>query len=156
MRQFFFAIVLVAAAVVGGAIVNGPGFRWAQDHVFDYMGLKDGGEIALVDLPPAPGDANADPAPSQPPTGSSNRKGGPAAADRASRKPDPKQKSLPQVFGGEKPAPTPEPKSPEPVASAAPPTPTPSPTPDSIPIPPALAGPAGAPGPEPSAPPAPL
>ena len=57
MRQFVFVVVMVAAAFVGGAVVNGPGFRWVQARLLDYMGLKDGGEIASVDLPQPPLDS---------------------------------------------------------------------------------------------------
>ena len=32
MRQALFAVLLVAASFAGGAVVNGPGLRWAQDH----------------------------------------------------------------------------------------------------------------------------
>ncbi|WP_165075887.1 hypothetical protein [Paludisphaera rhizosphaerae] len=55
MRQFLLVIVLVAAAFGGGALVSGPGFRWAQEHLLDYMGLKDGGEIDSLELTPPPG-----------------------------------------------------------------------------------------------------
>lgn len=53
MRQAVFVVVLVAAAFLGGAMVNGPGIRWVQSQLLNYMGLKDGGEIASIDLPPA-------------------------------------------------------------------------------------------------------
>ena len=56
MRQFIFVVVMVAAAFAGGAAVNGPGSRWVQTRLLDYMGLKDGGEIASVDLPQPPSD----------------------------------------------------------------------------------------------------
>ena len=59
MRQAIFVVVLVAAAFLGGAMVNGPGIRWVQSRLLDYMGLKDGGEIASIDLPPA-SSGNAD------------------------------------------------------------------------------------------------
>jgi len=57
VRQVLFVIAVVGAAFVGGAVVNGPGFRWAQERLLVYMGLQDGGEIASIDLPPAPGEA---------------------------------------------------------------------------------------------------
>ncbi len=44
----------------GRGMVNGPGIRWAQSRLLDYMGLKDGGEIASIDLPPA-SSGSADP-----------------------------------------------------------------------------------------------
>lgn len=59
MRQAIFVVVLVVA-FLGGAMVNGPGIRWAQSRLLDYMGLKDGGEIASIDLPPA-SSGSADP-----------------------------------------------------------------------------------------------
>ena len=78
MRQAIFVMVLVAAAFLGGAMVNGPGIRWVQSRLLDYMGLKDGGEIASIDLPPAPTSTTASqtlpgdpplPKPSRPSTG---------------------------------------------------------------------------------------
>jgi len=57
MRQAIFIVVLVAAAFLGGVIVNGPGIRWVQSRLLDYMGLKDGGEIASIDLLPASSDS---------------------------------------------------------------------------------------------------
>jgi hypothetical protein len=60
MRQAIFVVVMVAAAFLGGAVVNGPGLRWVQARLLDYMGLQDGGEIASIDLPQATSDP-ADP-----------------------------------------------------------------------------------------------
>ena len=60
MRQVVFVVVMVGAAFLGGAVVNGPGLRWVQARLLDYMGLKDGGEIASIDLPQAAADP-ADP-----------------------------------------------------------------------------------------------
>ena len=48
MRQVVLVIVLVAAAFLGGAFVNGPGLRWAQTQVLGSLGLNEGGEIASV------------------------------------------------------------------------------------------------------------
>ena len=56
MRQAIFVVVMVAAAFLGGAVVNGPGLRWVQARLLDYMGLRDGGEIASIDLPQAASD----------------------------------------------------------------------------------------------------
>ncbi len=56
MRQAIFVVVMVAAAFLGGAVVNGPGLRWVQARILDYMGLQDGGEIASIDLPQATSD----------------------------------------------------------------------------------------------------
>lgn len=50
MRQLVLVVVLVGAAFLGGAFVNGPGLRWVQTQVLGSMGLDDGGEIATVDL----------------------------------------------------------------------------------------------------------
>ena len=56
MRQAIFVVVMVAAAFLGGAVVNGPGLHWVQARLIDYMGLQDGGEIASIDLPQATSD----------------------------------------------------------------------------------------------------
>src|SRR5271166_5328667 len=56
MRQAFFVMVMVAAAFLGGAVVNGPGLRWVQARLLDYMGLQDGGEITSINLPPVASD----------------------------------------------------------------------------------------------------
>ncbi|MGP0062293.1 MAG: hypothetical protein ACLQGP_01660 [Isosphaeraceae bacterium] len=50
MRQVVLVVVLVAAAFLGGAFVNGPGLRWAQTQILGSLGLNEGGEIASVDL----------------------------------------------------------------------------------------------------------
>jgi hypothetical protein len=66
MRQAVFVVAMVAAAFLGGAVVNGPGLRWVQDRLLDYLGVKDG-EIASLDLPVAstgPADTNGPGAPS--------------------------------------------------------------------------------------------
>ena len=60
MRQVLFVVVMVGAAFLGGAVVNGPGLRWVQARLLDYMGLQDGGEIASIDLAQAGSDP-ADP-----------------------------------------------------------------------------------------------
>ncbi len=52
MRQFMVAIVLVASAFAGGAIVNGPGLQWVQAKILRSLGLQNGGEISSVDLKP--------------------------------------------------------------------------------------------------------
>jgi len=53
VRQLVLVVVLVGAAFLGGAFVNGPGLRWAQTQVLGSLGLEDG-EIARVDLKGAP------------------------------------------------------------------------------------------------------
>ena len=50
MRQSIFIIILVGAAFLGGAFVNGPGLQWAQARILRTLGLSNGGEIAAVDL----------------------------------------------------------------------------------------------------------
>jgi hypothetical protein len=65
VRQVILVVVLVAAAFLGGAFVNGPGLRWAQTQLLGSLGLgAEGGEIPSVDLkagasPDAPGDDSA-------------------------------------------------------------------------------------------------
>ena len=78
MRQFVFVVVMVVAAFVGGAVVNGPAFRWVQARLLDYMGLKDGSEIASVDLPQPPSDPSDLHRPS--PSSSTRGEGGAAPA----------------------------------------------------------------------------
>jgi hypothetical protein len=50
VRQAILVVLLVSAAFLGGAFVNGPGLSWAQTRVLRSLGLGDGGEIASVDL----------------------------------------------------------------------------------------------------------
>ena len=78
MRQVLLVIVLVGAAFGGGALVSGPGFRWAQEHLLDYMGLKDGGEIDTLELTPPPGAAK--PGVAEPLAGPAAAKSAPATA----------------------------------------------------------------------------
>ncbi len=46
MRKALFAIVLVAASFAGGAVVNGPGLRWAQTQLMSHLGMDDVEPIA--------------------------------------------------------------------------------------------------------------
>ncbi|MGE3821049.1 MAG: hypothetical protein AB7I30_16675 [Isosphaeraceae bacterium] len=39
MRQALFAVMLVAASFAGGAVVNGPGLRWAQEQITHRFNL---------------------------------------------------------------------------------------------------------------------
>jgi hypothetical protein len=48
LRKALFAIVLVAASFAGGAVVNGPGLRWAQAMILDRL-AGDRGEDAGPD-----------------------------------------------------------------------------------------------------------
>jgi hypothetical protein len=50
VRQAILIVLLIAAAFLGGAFVNGPGLQWAQARVLRSLGLSNGGEIAAVDL----------------------------------------------------------------------------------------------------------
>jgi hypothetical protein len=50
VRQAFLVVVLVGAAFLGGAFVNGPGLQWAQTRLLRTLGLNNGGEIDAVDL----------------------------------------------------------------------------------------------------------
>ena len=50
MRRAILIFLLIGAAFLGGAFVNGPGLQWAQARVLRLLGLKNGGEIAAVDL----------------------------------------------------------------------------------------------------------
>jgi hypothetical protein len=50
VRQLVLVVVLVAAAFLGGAFVNGPGLQWTQARVLRSLGLNNGGEIISVDL----------------------------------------------------------------------------------------------------------
>jgi len=165
VRQFLLVIVLVGAAFAGGAVVSGPGFRWAQEHLLDYMGLKDGGEIDALDLtsPQAATDPDAPPAPSGPLVGQAAvaAKSGPSQAKAATPLPAPAPPPTPtqpfqetQAAASAAPAPPPEtppvvdPPKAEPPAllgaltsmlspepSAAAPAPAGSPAPEAAPAP---------------------
>jgi hypothetical protein len=54
VRQLVLIVVLVGAAFLGGAFVNGPGLRWVQTQVLGSLGLGEEGEIATVDLKGVP------------------------------------------------------------------------------------------------------
>lgn len=62
MRKALFAIVLVGASFAGGAVVNGPGLRWAQTMILDRLGGESEGDsdsdsenqAGLVSDPQAP------------------------------------------------------------------------------------------------------
>ena len=61
MRQAILVILLVGAAFLGGAFINGPGLQWAQSRVLRLLGLNGVGEIAAVDLETSPnGETGAD------------------------------------------------------------------------------------------------
>jgi hypothetical protein len=53
VRHLFLILVLVGAAFLGGAFVNGPGLQWAQARLLRSLGLNNGGEIASIELKPA-------------------------------------------------------------------------------------------------------
>src|SRR5215467_5334620 len=50
VRQVVLVVVLIGAAFLGGAFVNGPGLRWAQTQVLGSLGLGEEGDVAKVDL----------------------------------------------------------------------------------------------------------
>jgi hypothetical protein len=50
VRQAILIALLIVAAFLGGAFVNGPGLQWVQSRVLRLLGLNNGGEIAAVDL----------------------------------------------------------------------------------------------------------
>jgi hypothetical protein len=50
VRQIVLVVVLVGAAFLGGAFVNGPGLRWVQTQVLGSMGLGEDAEPRAVDL----------------------------------------------------------------------------------------------------------
>ncbi len=60
MRQAVLVVVLVGAAFLGGAFVNGPGLKWVQTQVLGSMGLDDG-EIPTVDIKSAANAEHANP-----------------------------------------------------------------------------------------------
>ena len=62
MRQALFAVVLVAASFAGGAVVNGPGLRWAQAMVWNRAGLGAEGTEAPAPTPPVAAKAEDRPA----------------------------------------------------------------------------------------------
>ena len=47
MRKVFFAVVLVAASFGGGAVMNGPGLRWAQTMILSRLHPGEDGEETL-------------------------------------------------------------------------------------------------------------
>ena len=47
MRQIVLVVVLVGAAFLGGAFVNGPGLRWVQTQLLGSMGLGEEREPAV-------------------------------------------------------------------------------------------------------------
>lgn len=50
MRHVVLVVILVGAAFLGGAFINGPGLRWVQTQVLGSLGLGDDEEVASVDL----------------------------------------------------------------------------------------------------------
>lgn len=96
VRQFVLVVVLVGAAFLGGAFVNGPGLRWVQTQVLGSLGLDDEGEIATVDLKggsgtdkPGPGEAPRGPtAPAPGVVADTGAKAGPSEPPRRMRRDD--------------------------------------------------------------------
>ena len=60
MRKGLFAFVLVLASFAGGAVVNGPGLRWAKDQILGPPGASDpaakagADPVVELELPAAP------------------------------------------------------------------------------------------------------
>jgi hypothetical protein len=52
MRQVIAITVITVAAFLAGWMGSGLGVKWMQARLIDYMGLKDGGEISSIELPP--------------------------------------------------------------------------------------------------------
>jgi hypothetical protein len=50
VRHAVFIVVLVGAAFLGGAVVNGPGAQWAQSRILRSLHLQNEGEIDAVDF----------------------------------------------------------------------------------------------------------
>ncbi len=124
MRQFFFVVAMVGAAFLGGAVVNGPGLHWVQARLLDYMGLKDGGEIASIDLPPAGSDPadphrpGTTPAASQPGSTSKPARSASQSGKQKFANPDSGKPASPGPASPSVPPPLPVPTAiPEPVAS---------------------------------------
>lgn len=128
VRQVMLVIAVVGAAFVGGAVVNGPGFRWAQERLLLYMGLQDEGEIATIDLPTAPDAAVAttdeptakEPTVEKPTAKEPEVKPATAAAAASAESPRP-------ALSREAPAPKAEPKATEPFVASTDPKETPPP-----------------------------
>jgi len=140
LRKGLFAVMLVAASFAGGAVVNGPGLRWAQAMILNRAGGDgDGPAPGEVLLPPP--DASTESIPSAPvspvvleparPASSREKSGGkdggtasgkaeapapptPAAAEVAPPAPDPKPKAPPAPEPKPKAPPAPEPQAPAP------------------------------------------
>ena len=70
MRQLFFIALIVGGAFVAGVTLNTTSLKYAQTWLINYMGLKDGGEISSVDLPPISSPGPGEVHPSQTATGS--------------------------------------------------------------------------------------
>jgi hypothetical protein len=70
VRQIVLVVVLIGAAFLGGAFVNGPGLRWVQTQLLGSMGLGEDADPAAVDLKLAAGGDGP---------GSSTAVGGPVA-----------------------------------------------------------------------------
>ncbi len=145
MRKALFAIVLIAASFAGGAVINGPGLRWAQTFLLSRLNMDGEGDVDASATPgepaeeipsrpipplvitPSPSEANTSnaPAPSSAPAPDDSHE----AVARASR-PAPAESSSPSHLPGLAPVPegpssTPAREQPQPrpvaVADATPP-----------------------------------
>jgi hypothetical protein len=127
VRQIVLVVVLVGAAFLGGAFVNGPGLRWVQTQLLGSMGLGEDADPAAVDLKLAAGGDGL---------GANPAVGGPLApapglvADAGAVKPGPSERRPargdgPESQGGPRPTPVrpsrgaSRPASSQPVASSS-------------------------------------
>jgi hypothetical protein len=154
MRQALFAVVLVAASFAGGAVVNGPGLRWAQTAVMNRLGLHpDDDENADAHKPgtaaaAGAGVADVDGIPASPipplvvepslavparPVEKNKVKESPGPA-RDKDKPSSSPSSLPSSEGPHAPEPGVVANVPEPTP-APPPAPAPAPPPETVALP---------------------
>lgn len=118
MRKALFAVVLVAASFAGGAVVNGPGLRWAQTVVMSRLGLEEEEADHVPTPAAAPPESEVSPSRPIPPlvAGPPESKPAPAPAP-------------------EKPSATPGPHAPEPSERTRAEEPTPAPKPQTKPTP---------------------
>ena len=50
MRQAIVIVLLIGAAFLGGAFINGPRLQWVSSRTLRLLGLSNGGEITAVEL----------------------------------------------------------------------------------------------------------
>ena len=72
MRWFMLIVILMAAAFIGGAILNSVNPTWGRSWLLRNLGLKDRGEISSIDLPPLSSTPTSGPGEGRNPTGISS------------------------------------------------------------------------------------